>query len=80
MVVREIQGNGLIRNTASRKPCVSQVAQESDGTLIHSHKRRLALWAEQIMEQFSWSMATVGLPITSTSEPVRFATSRPWEM
>ena len=44
----------LIRNTGPRKPKVSEVICEKDGTLIHSQHRRLHRWSEHFQEQFSW--------------------------
>ena len=43
----------LIKNTGSRKPKVSEVICEKEGTLIHSQHRRLHRWSEHFQEQFS---------------------------
>ena len=48
----------LIRNTGPRKPKVSEVICEKDGTLIHSQHRRLHRWSEHFQEQFSWPEST----------------------
>ena len=44
----------LIRNTGPRKPKVSEVICEKDGTLILSQHRRLHRWSKHFQEQCSW--------------------------
>lgn len=48
----------VIGSTSMRKPRVSQVTEESDGSLIHFQDPQMERWAEPFREQFIWSRAT----------------------
>lgn len=65
----------LIRHTGPRKPGLSEVIKESDNSLIHSQEGGLELWTDDFREQFSWSIATMGLPLMSESEPMQIDSS-----
>lgn len=67
----------LIRNIGPRKPSVSEVIEESDGTLTHSQVRRLARWAEHFSAQFSWPIAIVWISFMPASEPMEVDISPP---
>lgn len=78
-------GNGcnlyrLITNTGFQQPSMSEMIKESDGIRSHSQDCRLAPWREHLRNQFSWPMATMGLPLVPVVEPIQLDTSPPSEM
>lgn len=54
--------------------------EKSNGTLIHSQKRGLAIWAEHFKEQFIWPIATVGLSLFPVNELMQVDTGPPFEI
>ena len=67
----------LIRNTGTKKPSVSEIVNEEDGSLIHSQERRLARWAEHFEGQFNFPSATAELPNVSPQEALSVETCPP---
>ena len=69
----------LIRDTGPRRPGVSEIIKESDGSLIHSQGRRLERWAEHFKGQFSWPGSSTGLPNISVPTTLEVDVSPPSE-
>lgn len=73
---------GLSRNTSPRKPSLSEVIRNSDGTLAYPHEHGLSRWTEHIREQFVWLTAEYGIraPKYALVEPMQMDTIPPSEM
>ena len=69
----------LIRDTGPRKPHVSELIKESDGSWIHSQDRRLERWAEHFKNQFTWPTATAAIPDSIWKTTLKVDTSPPSE-
>ena len=48
----------LNRATGSRKPTVSEIIKNGDGSIIANKEERLHRWTEYLSEQFNWPSAT----------------------
>ena len=60
----------LIHTTGVKRPGFSETIEETDGSMIFDKQRRLGRWAEHFEEQFSWSSASIPLPVDlPQSEP-----------
>ncbi|KER20543.1 hypothetical protein T265_10930 [Opisthorchis viverrini] len=60
----------LIRSTGPRKPLVSEVIRDKNGSLICSKAKRLDRWAQYFEQQFNWPSAT--------SNPVTWPSTDRW--
>ncbi|MBM6549358.1 reverse transcriptase family protein, partial [Streptococcus dysgalactiae subsp. equisimilis] len=69
----------LIRSTGPRKPGVSEVIKEADGSVIHSQERRLDRWAEHFRDQFSWTTSTTDMGNVATNATFEVDISPPSE-
>ena len=65
MEMEEAQNSGnarklfqLIRATGPRKPTVSEIIKNGDGSIIVNKEERMDRWAEHFSEQFNWPPAT----------------------
>lgn len=74
-ITRVIDNSGylqrLIWNTCSWKPWLNEVIQGFDGSLAHSQEQQL----EHLLDQFSWPMVTVDLPLMAATEPKQIGVS-----
>ena len=59
----------LIRATGPRKPSVSEVIKNANGSVIFNKEERLDRWAEHFNKQFSCPSATQLLPVENIHEP-----------
>jgi hypothetical protein len=69
----------LIKDTGPRKPSVSELIKEADGSWINSQNRRLERWAEHYKDQFSWPAASAAIPTPVSNITLSVDTTPPTE-
>ena len=69
----------LIKSICRRRPTVSELIKEVDGSLIYSKRRRLERWAEHFKGQFSWPKARSTLQNITGHSMLDVDTSPPTE-
>ena len=69
----------LIKETGPRKPGMSDLIKEANGSWIHSQNRRIERWAEHFKGQFTWPAASAAIPTSVSNITLEVNTAPPSE-